>query len=119
MSGEALSPRARPATAAAADRRPMPLVWTFDGPLGTCLMDLEDTLRRAIVQIGDASRIAVSIDLSLPALRARVRTGDSVQPAWGEFLDRVSQRYGLPAPPRVRPSKSPGALLSLVIVYRS
>src|SRR6266567_1339881 len=52
-----------------------PLVWTFDGPFGTCLADIEDTFRRAIVQVGDVSRIAVMIELSLPALRARMHAG--------------------------------------------
>ena len=66
-----------------------PLVWTFDGPFATCLADMEDTLRRAIVQVGDVSRIAVLIELSLPALRARVAAGDAIQPAWGRFLDAV------------------------------
>ena len=74
-----------------------PLVWTFDGPFATCLSDMEDTLRRAIVQVGDVSRIAVQIDLSLPALKPRVDAGDAIQPAWGQFVERLSQRYGLPA----------------------
>jgi hypothetical protein len=46
-----------------------PLIWTFDGPFATCLSDMEDTFRRAIIQVGDVSRIAVQIDLSLPALK--------------------------------------------------
>ena len=45
-----------------------PLIWTFDGPFSTCLSDMEDTFRRAIIQVGDVSRIAMQIDLSLPAL---------------------------------------------------
>jgi len=49
-----------------------PLVWTFDGAFATCLFDIEDTVRRAIVQVGDVSRIALLIELSLPALRTRV-----------------------------------------------
>jgi hypothetical protein len=96
-----------------------PLVWTFDGSFATCLFDTEDTLRRAIVQMGDVSRIAVLIDLSLPALRERVEHGDQVQPAWGRFLDSLTQRYGLPAAPRVRHSKAHGPLVTLVIAYRS
>jgi len=96
-----------------------PLVWTFDGPFETCLFDMEDTLRRAIVQIGDVSRIAVLIDLSLPALHARVECGDQVQPAWGRFLEALTRRYGLPATPRVRHSKTHGPLVTLVIAYRS
>ena len=51
---------------------PAPLVWTFDGPFERCLDDLDDSLRRAIVLIGDVSRVALLIDLSLPALLARV-----------------------------------------------
>ena len=47
---------------------PPPLVWTFDGPFERCLDDLDDSLRRAIVLIGDVSRVALLIDLSLPAL---------------------------------------------------
>jgi len=94
-------------------------VWTFDGAFATCLFDMEDTLRRAIVQIGDVSRIAVLIDLSLPALRSRVERGEAVQPEWGRFLAALSQRYGLPAPPRVRHSKEKGPLATLVIAYRS
>jgi len=96
-----------------------PLVWTFDGPFVTCLFDMEDTLRRAIVQIGDVSRIALMIELSLPALRARVESGDAIQPAWGRFLDALTWRYGLPAAPRVRHLKTQGPLAKLVIAYRS
>ena len=66
------------------------------------LADLEDTLRRAIVQVGDVARVLVVIELSLPALKARLAAGDKVQPAWGEFLARVASRYGLPAAPRLR-----------------
>lgn len=96
-----------------------PLVWTFDGPFVTCLFDMEDTLRRAIVQVGDVSRIALMIELSLPALSARVDAGDAIQPAWGRFLDALTWRYGLPAAPRVRHLKTQGPLATLVIAYRS
>jgi hypothetical protein len=96
-----------------------PLVWTFDGPFVTCLFDMEDTLRRAIVQIGDVSRIALLVELSLPPLRARVESGDAIQPAWGRFLDALTWRYGLPAAPRVRHLKTQGPLATLVIAYRS
>jgi hypothetical protein len=85
----------------AADALPPPLVWTFDGPFERCLDDLEDSLRRAIVLIGDVSRIALLIDLSLPALQQRVRAGDKLQPAWSRFVERLSG-YGLPSFPRVR-----------------
>ena len=97
----------------------MPLVWTFDGRFATCLADIEDTLRRAIVQVGDVSRVLVAIDVSLPALASRMKAGDAVQPAWGQFLERVASRYGLPAAPRVRYVKSAGPLAALVIAYRS
>jgi len=96
-----------------------PLVWTFDGPFTTCLQDMEDTFRRAIVQIGDVSRIAMQIDLSLPALKTRVDAGDAIQPGWGQFIDRLSQRYGLPGTPRVRHLKTAGPLATMVLAYRS
>ena len=96
-----------------------PLVWTFDGPFLTCLHDIEDTLRRAIVQIGDVSRVALMIELSLPALRTRVELGDEIQPEWGRFLDALSWRYGLRGAPRVRHLKTRGPLATLVIAYRS
>ena len=97
---------------------PAPLVWTFDGPFERCLADLEDTLRRAIVMVGDVSRVALLIDLSLPALKQRVEAGDALQPAWGRFLERM-QRYGLPAAPRVRHRREGGPLATLVIGYRN
>jgi hypothetical protein len=97
---------------------PMPLTWAFDGRYAQCLADAEDTLRRAIVQVGDVSRVLIAIDLCLPALKARAASGERLQPAWGAFLDRVSTRYGLPAP-RIRYVKDEGPLLALVIAYRS
>ena len=97
---------------------PEPLVWTFDGPFERCLDDLDDSLRRAIVLIGDVSRVALLIDLSLPALLARVRAGDRVQPAWGRFTERIAG-YGLPTFPRVRHLRAPGPLATLVVAYRS
>ena len=97
---------------------PPPLVWTFDGPFERCLDDVDDSLRRAIVLIGDVSRVALLIDLSLPALLARVRAGDRVQPAWGRFTDRIAG-YGLPTFPRVRHLRAPGPLATLVVAYRS
>jgi hypothetical protein len=116
-------PRAKAPATSAAQRRTQiaeaPLVWTFDGPFATCLADMEDALRRAIVQIGDVSRIALLIELSLPALRARVAEGDAIQPAWGRFLDALTWRYGLPAAARVRHLKTQGPLATLVIAYRS
>ena len=96
-----------------------PLVWTFDGPFATCLADMEDALRRAIVQVGDVSSIAVLIELSLPGLKRRIDAGDAIQPEWGKFLERMSGRYGLPVPPRVRPMGTEGPLATLVIAYRS
>ncbi len=105
------SPRVRPCSP--------PLTWTFDGPFAVCLTDIEDTLRRAIVQLGDISGVAIAIDLSLPALAARVAAGDVIQPTWSRFLTRLSQRYGLPCPLRIRPRNDTGPLATLVIVYRS
>ena len=102
----------RPATAL-----PAPLVWTFDGPFERCLADLEQALRRAIVRVGDVSRVALLIELSLPALKARLEAGDTLQPAWGRFLDGLA-RYGLPAPPRVRHVRTAGPLATLVVAYR-
>jgi hypothetical protein len=97
---------------------PEPLVWTFDGPIERVLADLEDTLRRALVMVGGVSRVALLIDLSLPALQRRVVAGDALQPAWGRFQERLAG-YGLPSPPRVRPLKSDGPLATLVIAYRN
>ena len=102
-----------------ADREtlPAPLVWTFDGPFERCLADLDDTLRRALVMVGDAARLALLIDLSLPAVQQRVEAGDRLQPAWTLFLERIA-RYGLPAEPRVRHLRAAGPLATLVIAYR-
>jgi len=97
---------------------PAPLVWTFDGPFERCLSDLEDTLRRAIVLVGDVSRVALLIDLSLPALQRRVVAGDTLQPGWGRFVERLAS-YGLPALPRVRHLRAPGPLATLVVAYRN
>jgi hypothetical protein len=105
-------PPTRPATQG-------PLVWTFDGAFETCLADLEDTLRRALVQVGDVARIAVMIEVSLPALQSRLKGGETLQPAWSRFLNALSERYGLPAVPRVRYLKKAAALATLVIAYRS
>jgi len=108
----------RNAQRAANETLPPPLVWTFDGPFERCLNDLEDSLRRALVLIGDVSRVAVLIDVSLPALQARVRAGDRIQPAWGRFVERLSG-YGLPTFPPVRPLRTSGPLATLVVAYRS
>ena len=96
-----------------------PMVWAFDGPFATCLADLEDALRRALVQVGDVAALAVLIELSLPALKDRVAAGDAIQPAWGRFLARLPERYGLPAAPRVRHLRTRGPLATLVIAFRS
>ena len=95
---------------------PAPLVWHFDGPFERCLADLEDTLRRAIVMVGGVSRVALLIDLSLPALKRRVDAGDALQPAWGQLLERLAH-YGLPALPRVRPLRTEGPVATLVVAY--
>ena len=114
---------ARPHAAAANARVarvavPPPLVWTFDGPFERCLADLEDTLRRALVLVGDVSRVALLIDLSLPALQRRVVAGDALQPAWGRLQERLAG-YGLPTPPRVRHLRADGPLATLVVAYRN
>jgi len=96
-----------------------PFVWTFDDSFADCLADIEDTLRRAIVQLGNVATIVVLLELSLPALRRRVDAGEPIQPAWKRFYERVSSRYGLPAPPRVRPFKGAGPLATLVVAYRN
>jgi hypothetical protein len=119
-----MKPRAALAAAKQAPRarRPhadLPLVWTFDGPFATCLLDMEDTLRRALVEVGAVAGIIVMIELSLPALRARVDAGDAVQPVWGRFLESLTRRYGLPAAARVRHHRRPGPLATLVVAYRS
>ena len=101
------------------DRVEAPLIWTFDGPLARCVQDMEDTFRRAIVQVGGVSRILVQIDLSLPALKPRVDAGEAIQPAWGQFVDRLSHGYGLPIVPRVRHLAARGPLATMVIAYRS
>ena len=105
-------------------RRPVtpvggPLVWVFDGPLAQCLADLEDALRRALVQVGDVSSIAVMVELSLPALSRRVRAGDALQPAWSSFVERLAGRYGLLRAPRVRHVRTEGPLATLIVAYRS
>ena len=99
--------------------QPSKFVWTFDATFVECLADMEDTLRRAIVQLGDVASIVVLIELSLPALRRRVEAGEAIQPAWTRFLERVTQQYGLPAPPRVRTYAGTGPLATLVVAYRS
>ncbi len=98
---------------------PAPLVWTFDGPFERCLADIEDALRRAIVLIGDVSRIALLVEFSLPALKQRVAAGDALQPAWSRFVERIDKAYGLPAFPRVRHLRTRGPLATLVVAYRS
>jgi len=104
---------------ASASRVADPLAWSFDGPLVRCLADVEDTLRRVLVQLGDVGSVAVRIDVSLPALKERVACGDALQPAWRDFMARLARRYGLPVPPRVRATRTAGPLFVLVVAYRS
>lgn len=113
-----MSARARRETAHRSNL-PAPLVWTFDGPFERCLADIEDALRRAIVLVGDVSRIALLVEFSLPALQQRVAAGDVLQPSWGRFVQRIDEAYGLPAFPRVRHLRSRGPLVTLVVAYRS
>jgi hypothetical protein len=96
---------------------PEPLVWTFDGTIEDCLADAEDTLRRAIPLVGDVERIAVLLDLGMPALKRRVDAGEPLEPAWSSFIERIG-RYGLPAAPRVRPLRGAAPLLTLIVAYR-
>jgi len=112
------SPPRRKQKVRASDTIGGPLVWTFDGAFALCLADMEDTLRRVIVQLGDIASIAVLIEVSLPALKRRVDAGEAIQPAWRQFLERLSSRYGLPAPPRVRMIRNSAPLATLVIAYR-
>ena len=104
---------------ASASRVADPLAWSFDGPLVRCLADVEDTLRRVLVQLGDVGSVAVRVDVSLPALKHRVACGDALQPAWRDFMARLAQKYGLPVPPRVRATRTAGPLFVLVVAYRS
>ena len=97
---------------------PAPLVWTFDGPFHRCLADLDDTLGRALVLVGDVRRIVLAVDLSLPALAERVRAGDAVQPAWSRFVARLGA-CGVPGAPRIRHLEDAGPLATLVVAYRS
>lgn len=96
-----------------------PFVWTFDGPIASSLADLEDALRRAIVEVGDVASLAVMIELSLPALKRRVDRGEALNPAWSSFTSRIASRYGLERPPRVRHLRVDGPLATLVVAYRS
>jgi hypothetical protein len=118
MTGKVRVHRRRPAAPAAARATipQPPLTWAFDGPVERCLAELEDTLRRAVVLVGDVARVAVLIDVSLPALQRRVAAGDALQPAWGRFVERLAH-YGLPTPPQVRHRRKPGPLATLVVAY--
>ena len=108
----------RRASAPAVDQLPAPLVWTFDGSFAHCLADAEDALRRAILMVGDVARVAVLIELSLPALKQRVHEGDAVQQPWARFMENIA-RYGLSDVPRVRHVRVAGPLVTLVFAYRS
>lgn len=104
--------------APAQDALPPPLVWAFDGSFSHCLADAEDALRRAIAMVGDVARVAVLIELSLPALKQRARAGDAVREPWACFMNNLA-RYGLSDVPRVRHSRAAGPLVTLVFAYRS
>ena len=58
-------------------------------------------------------------DRFIHELRRRVDAGEAIQPAWTKFLERVSERYGLPTSPRVRSHAGTGPLATLVVAYRS
>jgi hypothetical protein len=76
---------------------------------------MEDTLRRLIVQLGEVAAISVLIELSLPALKRRIDAGDAIQPAWGEFLDRLVQRWTARSCARA-PLRDDGPLAILVVL---
>lgn len=97
---------------------PAPLHWNFDGPFDRCCAEAEDALRRGVLLLGDVSRVALVLELSLPVLRQRVQRGDAVQPAWSRLLD-AARRCGLPGEPRVRHLRSEGPLLTLCLAYRN
>jgi len=111
-------PAAKRRTTPPQDALPTPLVWAFDGTFAHCLADAEDALRRAIPMVGDVARVAVLIELSLPALKERARAGDAVREPWARFMDKLA-RYGLSDIPRVRHSRAAGPLVTLVFAYRS
>ena len=92
----------RRGVAARAERVEAPLVWTFDGPFATCLADIEDTLRRAIVQVGDVSRDRRADRSVAAGAQAARRRGRSDAAGMGTVRRTPAQRYGLPAGPRVR-----------------
>ena len=105
---------------------PAPLVWSFDGRFETCLADLEDSLRRAIVMLGGVSQVVLLIDLSLPALRRRVLAGDALQPARATFSSgsratacrRCPRCATCAATARSRRSSSPTAIILATAVDR-
>ena len=98
---------------------PAPLVWTFDGPFERCLADLDDTLRRALVLVGDvvAGRAADRPLAAGAAAACRGRRPRCSRP--GAASSNASPRYGLPAEPRVRHLRAAGPLATLVVAYRS
>ena len=57
--------------------------------------------------VGDVSRVALLIDLSLPALQRRVDAGDALQPAWGRFLERLGALRPAGAAARAPPAHAP------------
>jgi hypothetical protein len=118
LPSQSRSPASRQAAARSADALPAPLVWRFDGAFAHCLADAEDALRRAIPLVGGVARVAVLIELSLPALKQRVHAGDAVREPWARFMDNIA-RYGLSDVPRVRHSRAAGPLVTLVFAYRS
>ncbi len=109
MNARSISPR-RPL--------PAPLHWSFDGPFERCCAEAEDALRRGVLLVGDVSRVALLLELSLPALRRRVQGGDALQPAWSRLLD-AAHRCGLPTEPRVRHLRGEGPVLTLCLAYRN
>jgi hypothetical protein len=70
-------------------------------PFATCLTDIEDTLRRAIVQVGDIASIVILIELSLPALSAASKPAIRSSRR-GNNSSSACRPLWLPTPPRAR-----------------
>ena len=95
--------------------------WTFDGALADCLADMEDALRRAIVQVGDVV-VDRRPDRALASWRSSVASMPATRssPAWSQFLERMigPLRTALRHRACARWTTE-GPLATLVIAYRS
>jgi len=100
------------------ERLEAPLIWTFAGPFATCLADMEDTFRRAIIQVGDVSRIAVQ-DRSVAAGAEEARpTRENRSSPQGNNSSTPDAALRPARRPRVRHVKTGGPLATMVIAYR-